>query len=86
MEASVPSSSRRRALRPGRLDGLKIRVIDDPMVIGADLDRAMKTLAKLMVRSHEAHDDHEAIVGELGSSSSLTRAAVPRTDHTDEAA
>jgi len=80
------SHARLRARRLGTLDGLKVRVIDDCAASDAELARALRTLARMMVRSYEADGDHEASVGQLGSSSPLTLAPIPRTDHTDEAA
>jgi len=80
-EASVRSPSRRRAPRPGRIDGLKVRIIDDPTTGDADLGRALRLLARLMVRAHEAHGDHQAIAVESRPSSTLTVATHSRPDH-----
>jgi hypothetical protein len=80
------SASRRRTLRRGRIDGLKVGIINGPTLTDVEFALAFRMLARMMVHSHEAHADQKAIVDELGSSSPLTRAAIPRTDHTDEAA
>jgi hypothetical protein len=82
----VPSTIRHRAPRRGRIDGLAIRVVDDPAASAADVGHALRLLARLLVRSHQAHADHEAIIPTSRPPSPLTRAAFPRTDHTDEAA
>lgn len=80
------SPSRRRAPRPGRIDGLKVRIIDDPTTGDADLGRALRLLARLMVRAHQADGDCEAIMPVSRSSSTLTVVPQTRTHHDDEAA
>jgi hypothetical protein len=82
----VPSQWRRRARRPGTLDGLKVRLIDDPAASGAELGRALRILARLMVRNYQAGGDHTAIIPVSPRSSTLTVVPNPRPDHTDEAA
>jgi hypothetical protein len=82
----MPSATPRRGVQSRSIDGLKIRIIDDPTPIVADLGRVIRMLARMLVRNRETHGERQVIDGELGSSSPLTRAAAPRTDHTDEAA
>ena len=69
------------ARRPGRIDGLKVRVIDDAAPSGADLGRALRTLARLMVRSYRDAGDHTAITAIPQSSPTLTVVPHPRPDH-----
>ena len=79
----MPSRSR----RPGRLDGLKVRISDDPAAPGVDVGRVLKTLARLLVRTHQHAGDHQAIVPVSPQSSTLTVAPNPSPDHeTNEAA
>jgi hypothetical protein len=82
----VPSPSRRRARVTARIDGLKVRVIEDPTPAGADFGRALRLAARMMIRSHEDVGDHEAIIHGSGSSSALTDSPSPRPDHVDDAA
>jgi hypothetical protein len=86
MEATVPSSSHPRARRPGRLDGLTVRLIEDPSPSDAELGQALRALARMMVRSYEARDDHQAADGASPSSSALTVSPNPRPDHDYDAA
>ncbi len=81
------SPLRRRTLRPGRLDGLAVRVTDGPALSGVDLAHALRMLARMMVRSHQADGDREAMIPEIKSSSELTllRKIAPHHD-TNEAA
>jgi hypothetical protein len=81
MEALVRSLSRRRAPRPGQLDGLKVRIIDDPAASGADVGQALRMLARLMVRGQHANGDVQAIDSAPQSSSALTVSPNPRPDH-----
>ncbi len=71
------------ARRAVTLDGLRVHIIDAPAPSGAELERAMRTLARMMVK---AHSDDGAIAGERAPSSPLTPGPIPRTHHTDEAA
>ncbi len=72
--------------RSGRIDGLKVRIVDNPAAPAADLGHALRLLARMMIRAHQADGDHGAIESADRSSSPLTPAAVPRTDHVDDAA
>ena len=80
------SSLRRRALRPGRIDGLKIRIVDGPSLTDAELGHAFRLLARMMIRSCQADTDNEAIIPDTKSSSELTVAARARPVNTNEAA
>jgi hypothetical protein len=82
----VPSSSRRRTLRPGRIDGLKVQVIDAPSAPAVDVNHALRLLARMLVRSSEARREREAISDEEQSGSTLTVSPNPRPDHVDDAA
>ena len=73
----MPSRSR----RPGRLDGLKVRISDDPAAPGVDVGRVLKTLARLLVRTHQHAGDHTAIIPVSQLSSTLTVSPNPRPDH-----
>ena len=75
MVASVPSQSRRRTLRPGRIDGLAVRVADGPALSGVDLAHALRMLARMLVRGHQHAGAHEAMIQEDPSGSDLTVAA-----------
>ena len=75
-----------RARRPGRIDGLKVRIIDDAALSGVDLGRALRILARMMVRSHEHAGDQTAIIPISQPSSTLTVSPNPRPDHVDDAA
>jgi len=78
---------RARAPRRDRIDGLEVRLIDAPVSNPASLGHALRLLARLMVRSYEAHGDHEAIADHKQSGSALTVVSNPRPDHgTNEAA
>jgi hypothetical protein len=78
---------RARARRPGRIDGLKVRIVDAPALTDVELGVTLRSLARMLVRSYEAHGDHEVIDLESRSSSKLTVGPHPRPDHgTDEAA
>ena len=77
----MPSLSRRRSCRPGNFDGLKVRVLDDPAAGDVDVGRALRTLARLMVRSYQHAGDQTAIVPVLRPSSTLTVLPNPRPDH-----
>ena len=83
---SACSSPERCVRRNCAIDGLKVRLNDGPMLTDIEFARALRTLAQMMVGNHDARSDQQAINAELGSASPLTRAAIPRTDHTDEAA
>jgi hypothetical protein len=76
--------SRRRHAR-GRvmLDGLELRLLDDTALSGAELDRLLRILARLLIHPHRADGDHEAIAGESQPSSALTVPICPRPDHDD---
>ena len=79
----MPSRSR----RPSRLDGLKVRVIDDPAAGAADLGQALRILARLMVRGYQHAGDREAIASVSPTTSTLTVVPNPSPDHeTNEAA
>jgi len=75
-----------RARRTTTIGGLKVRIIDDAAPTDAELDRALRTLARMMVRSHEANGDHRAITVESRPSSALTVSPNPRPDQVDDAA
>ena len=68
------------------MDGLKIRIIDDPAAPSVDLGRALRMLARMMVRNHEHAGDHQAIDTASGSSSDLTVSRRARRVDSDEAA
>jgi hypothetical protein len=85
-EASVPSLSRRRAGRPGRIDGLKVQVIEGSTLTDVEFARALRMLARMMVRDHDARGDHQAIDAASPSSSALTVSPSARPDHVDDAA
>ena len=83
----MPSSSRRGALRPVRIDGLKVRIIDDPAASGAEVGQALRLLARLMVRGHRDAGDQTAITPVSQPPSTLTVLPQPSPDHdTNEAA
>jgi len=72
--------------RHGRIDGLKVRVIDDSAASDAELVRALRTLARMMVRNHEHAGHHLAIDSASVSSSDLTVSRRARRVDSDEAA
>lgn len=78
---SAQNSTRRRALRPVHIDGLTIRLVDDPAAPAVDLGHALRLLARLMVRAHQHASDHEAIIPVSTTSSTLTVLAAPSPDH-----
>ncbi len=77
----MPSPSRLRPRRLGTVDGLKVRVIDDPAAPGVDLGHVFRMLAKMMVRGHQRTGDHEAISAVSRPASTLTVSPNPRPDH-----
>ena len=64
---AAPGSRRSRAI-----DGLKVRILDDPAASGAELGRALRMLARMMVRGHRDAGEHAAISHEAQSGSDLT--------------
>jgi hypothetical protein len=72
---------RARARRPGRIEGLKVRIIDDPAASGAEVGQMLRTLAKMMIRAHEAAGDHTAIIPVTQASSTLTVLPHRSPDH-----
>jgi hypothetical protein len=77
----------RHARRPGRIDGLKVRIIDGPAAGDVDLGRALRMLARMMVRNYDAQRDHAAIIPASSPSSTLTIVPLSAPCHdTDEAA
>ena len=72
VEALVPKTLRNRARYMDRPDGLKVRVIDDPAAPVVDVGHALRLLARMLVRAHQADGDHQAIVRDTESSSDLT--------------
>ena len=81
------SASSRRACRPGKLDGLKVKFTDGPALSDLELVRALKFLAKLMLRvANDAERDQMAISAVSSPTSALTVSPKPRPDHSDEAA
>jgi hypothetical protein len=58
-----------------------VRVVEDPAVGAADIDRALGTLARLMVRGYQLAGDHEAIIRVSPTSLTLTDSPNPRPDH-----
>ena len=84
----MPSPTRRRPRSTGRIDGLKVRIIDDLTASDVDLGRALRTLARLMVRRHQAERDHTAITNEHRTAFQLTVATDthPVHDTSNEAA
>ena len=83
---SKRGSARPHALRPGRIDGLKVRIIDGAALSDMEFARTLRMLARMMVRAHQADGDHQAIDAVTPFFSPLTRAAVPRTHDSNEAA
>lgn len=63
------------------MDGLKVRIIDDPATSAADLAEALRTVARMMVRAHQAGGDQTAITENPKSGSALTVSPDPRPDH-----
>jgi hypothetical protein len=53
-------SPRHHARRRVMVDGLELRVLDDTSMSGVELGRALRILARLLVRPHQADGDHEA--------------------------
>ena len=70
---SRPRPSRRRG-RTHRIDGLKVRITDGPTLSDAEFARALRMLARMMVRNHQAIDAASP------SSSTLTVLPHPRPD------
>jgi hypothetical protein len=56
----------------GKLDGLEVRLIDVPTSSVAELSHVLRTLARILVRSHHPASEHTAIADELRPSSTLT--------------
>jgi hypothetical protein len=56
-------------------------MIEDPTPSGAEVGRALRTLARLMVRGHQHDGDYEAIDAASPSSSALTVSPNSRPDH-----
>ena len=83
----MPSPSRRRALRPDRIDGLKVRNTDSTTLTDVEFTRALRMLARMMVRSHHADRDDQAIAAAMPTPSTLTVLPHRSPDHdTNEAA
>lgn len=83
----MPKPSRHSMRGTRRIDGLKVRVVDDPAAGEVDLDRMLRALARMMVRGHQHAGDHEAISPVSRSVSTLTVAPNPSPDdETNEAA
>lgn len=77
----MPKRATARSLRRGTIDGLKVRIVDDPAASGADVGHALRLLARLMVRGHRDAGDHTAIIPDSRSASALTVSPNPRPDH-----
>ena len=83
----MPNHSRRRSLRPVRIDGLKLRITDGPALTETEFARALRMLARMMVRGHhDAHRDGHAIALESKPPFDLTVAPGSRPVDSDEAA
>jgi hypothetical protein len=69
------------------VDGLELRLLEETASSGAELGRAFRGLARMMVRSYADERDQTAITDECRSFSKLTVVRHPRPDHdTNEAA
>jgi hypothetical protein len=82
----VPSTTRRHAHGPGRLEGLRVQITEGPALSDTETMRALRLVARLMVRSRLRDGDHEAMGGELGPCSALTVVPQPRPHQRDDAA
>lgn len=81
----MPRRSRDRRFGTAAIEGLEVRIIDDPTPSGAELGQALRLLARLMVRNHGHARDHEAITN-AQSGLTLTVSPTSRPDHVDDAA
>ena len=75
MDGLVRSSRPSSARRAGRIDGLKIRIIDGPAISDVEFARTLRMLARMMVHNHQAIDAASQ------SPSTLTVLPNPRPDH-----
>ena len=78
---SACSSPERCARRHCASDGLTVRMTDGPMLTDVDLARALRMLARMMVRNYAQAGDHTAIIPVSQTSSTLTVSPNPRPDH-----
>jgi len=82
----MPKRPSIKSRRRGRIDGLAVRVSDGPMLTDVEFVRALRMLARMIVRSQQAQGDHQAIITETKASSELTVAPRARRVDSDEAA
>ena len=75
-----------RARRTTTIDGLKVRIIDGPALTDVEFVRALRMLARMMVRNHDAEREDTASASESQTSSTLTVSPRARRVNTDEAA
>jgi len=81
------STPRRRSRLPCKIDGLKVRVIDDPTAAAVDVGHALRTLARMLVRNYRRADgDHQAITTGSESSPALTVLPHSRPHHDEDEA
>ena len=77
----MPSPARGRAHSAGRLDGLNVRIAAGPALSDVEFGRALRMLARMMVRGQRDAGDHTAISPDSRSSSALTVVHHTSPDH-----